>query len=125
MKQQRLFGLAMLASLGLSGLAQADTLSLISIGSDQKQSVTEVSPDDYQSSLSALVTTLHDSTLSVLQSRTKSSMPAGPKTQWMLRDVCVGVGTNFSAGLSHIWSVSFAPRVRFGFSNSTHPKMPD
>ena len=30
---------------------------------------------------------------------------AGPKTEWMLRDVCVGVGANLSAGLeNHIWA---------------------
>jgi hypothetical protein len=120
--------LALSLMTALPAVARAESLPVISLDSNHNEKVTAVSADDYTASLGQLITTINSSTLSALQSRENSGVQSAtpaPKIVWMLRDVTVGLGTQLSAGLSHIWSVSFAPRVRFGFSNSTHPKIPD
>ena len=109
----------------LPARAQADTLPIISIDADQKEKVTMVSTEDYTKSLGSLVRTMNDTTISTLQNHEQSATRSGPRIVWMLRDVTVGLGTTLTVGISHIWSISFAPRVRFAFSNSTHPKIPD
>ena len=109
----------------LSARAQADSLPIISIDADQKEKVTMVSTEDYSKSLGQLVRTMNDTTISTLQSHEQTATRSVPKIVWMLRDVTVGLGTTLTVGISHIWSMSFAPRVRFAFSNSTHPKAPD
>ena len=119
----RFFLLSLMAA--VPGFARADSLPVISLDANHNEKVTVVSTDDYTASLSQLITTIDSTTLSALESREHPRTQTGPKLVWMLRDVTVGLGTQLTAGLSHIWSVSFAPRVRFGFSNSTHPKIPD
>ena len=104
------------------GFAWADTLPVISLDANHNEKVTAVSSDDYTASLTQLMNTINASTLSAIQNREQNATQAAPKTVWMLRDVTVGLGTQLTVGISHIWSMSFAPRVRFGYSDSTHPK---
>lgn len=119
----------LLATLLAPAFAHAETLPLISVGPDQKENVKQVSSDDFVAAMTQLVAIMNDSTLAALQKQIPPAATRGfeaaKKTTWMLRDVCVGVGSTFKIGLGDVWSVSVTPLVRFGFSNSTHPKMPD
>jgi hypothetical protein len=68
--------------------------------------------------MGGIMTTVNDSTLPSLKAQERN---APPRSRWMLRDIVVGIGLSFSAGLGPIFSLTASPRLRFIFSNSTHP----
>lgn len=115
-------GLAMLG-MAVPALCRADTLPVVGLDREGKQVGVALESGEYARVLSDIVSTVHDSALSALGRQSSSSTAAD--TVWMLRDVVIGVGVTFSAGLGPIYSVTAAPRIRLCYSNSTHPKFPD
>jgi hypothetical protein len=114
------------ALLGASPAAHAlegAELPVVGLDRHHKEFAVSVSEQEYSGTLGRILTTVHDSALSALDEHERASSDRLPEL--MLRDVCVGVGLNFTIGLGPIYSVSAAPRVRMTFSNSTHPISPD
>jgi hypothetical protein len=101
----------------------AGTIPVVGLDQNHQPQSVRIPEEQYTGLLRELAGSVSRSTLATLESRDKADL--AKETYWMLRDVCVGLGLNFSIGLGPIWSLSAAPRVRFGFSNSTHPKIPD
>jgi hypothetical protein len=116
-------GLAMLGA-AVPALSRADTLPVVGLDREGKQVGVALESGEYARVLGDIVSTVHDSALSAL-GRQASSSSSAADTEWMLRDVVIGVGVTFSAGLGPIYSATAAPRVRLCYSNSTHPKFPD
>ena len=101
--------------------AAAVEIPIVGLDKNHQTVTATLSESDYLKAFSNTITTIHDSTLSALEAREQNSSEA---PEWMLRDVSVGIGLNFTAGLGPLYNISVAPRVRMCFSNSTHPKFP-
>jgi hypothetical protein len=113
-----LLALAVLSAAG----ARADSVPIVGLDRDHQPRSQAMSDAEFTKLYASLIQGVAPGTLASLEAREKTAAAA---TYWLLRDVAVGLGLNFSVGLGPIWSVSAAPRVRLGFSNSTHPKIPD
>ena len=72
--------------------------------------------EDYTSRLGAVLTSVNDSVLPVVNAQSASK-------SWMLRTVTVGVGVTTEVGIGP-WKVGAVPRARLIFSNSSDPTLP-
>ena len=65
-------------------------------------------------------------TTSQVAESTFTALEASPvDTSATLRTVAVGLGFNLKGGLSHIISIGVSPKIRFAFSNSRWPIIPE
>ncbi len=122
-KHSPLFLGALIAFQFAASATFAGTIPVVGLDQNHQPRSVNIPEEQYSQLYRELVGRVGASTLAALEAHEKTD--AAKDTYWMLRDVCVGLGLNFSLGLGPIWSISAAPRVRLGFSNSTHPKIPD
>lgn len=125
MKTQRGICLAIaLLAAGSSAGANAEPVPVVGLDKNHQPRSASLPEAELSKLFGTLLDKVNGSTVAALEAREKTSAPS-KSAYWLLRDVCVGLGVTLTAGLGPIWSVSAAPRVRLGFSNSTHPKIPD
>lgn len=113
---------AIVTAFSAQSYASEEGLSVVGLDQTHQEMNLTLSSEQYAETLSAIVSNVNDSTLSALQAKERAAQDS---SYWMLRDVVVGIGLSFTAGLGPIYHISAAPRIRFCFSNSTHPKIPD
>ena len=105
----------------LPAMAQAESIPVVGLDKNNKEKAVMVTESEFMTVVGDVINSVNDSTIQTLQKQDSGAFVP----YWMLRDVCVGLGFTFSAGLGPIWSMTAAPRVRLGYSNSTHPVIPD
>jgi hypothetical protein len=108
-----------LVFLGVVSAAAADGVSLYRIGIDPDGApVTEaVDPGGYTRDFGAIVGSVSDSALPVLNR-------AGPKSAWKLQTLVVGVGVGAEFGIGPILKIKASPRLRMVFSPGEDPALP-
>jgi len=117
----KLFRSSIAFAVVIPAIAGAEGIPVVGLDKDHHERAVIVSQQDYVTAVSDVINNVNQSTLLTLQRQDANQ----GKSSWMLRDVCIGLGFSFEIGLGPIWSLTAAPRVRLGFSNSTHPKIPD
>ena len=104
------------------GHAFGETIPVVGLDKNQQEVSVAIPKEQFQKNFSQVVTTIQDSTLIAIENKERID---GSVSDWLLRDVVVGIGLNLTAGLGPIYHVTAAPRIRACFSNSTHPRFPD
>lgn len=78
---------------------------------------TVVPKELYERNLTEALTSVHQSTLPILQRQAKGG-------KWTLNALSLGIGLNVEAGITPLFKMSAAPRFRLLFANSLDPAVP-